>query len=249
MQPELLYLICTQPRSGSWLLSEALESTNLAGYPQEYYAEVYVEKRVKEWGVSTPTEYQAKILETGTTPNGVFGLKFHWYQFDIFLKQFREISGNHDLPAHRIVASAFPNVRYIRLQRRDTVRQAISYYKAIQTQTWWDIDGCVPEENRLAGQALPFDYDAIARLQKLLLAQEANWRQYFDNAGIVPYTVFFEDFVSRYEETVIEVLDYLQIAHPTPFAIPPPRLKRQADVQTDEWVRLYHQCQQGVTSR
>jgi hypothetical protein len=35
--PTATYIICTNPRSGSWLLSEGLASTSLAGNPREWF--------------------------------------------------------------------------------------------------------------------------------------------------------------------------------------------------------------------
>src|SRR5262249_56036499 len=35
--PSSSYFICTLPRSGSWLLSEGLEKTGIAGRPREYF--------------------------------------------------------------------------------------------------------------------------------------------------------------------------------------------------------------------
>ena len=35
--PTTTYIICTNPRSGSWLLSEGLASTSVAGNPREWF--------------------------------------------------------------------------------------------------------------------------------------------------------------------------------------------------------------------
>ena len=35
--PITTYIICTNPRSGSWLLSEGLASTSVAGNPREWF--------------------------------------------------------------------------------------------------------------------------------------------------------------------------------------------------------------------
>ncbi|MBA2364790.1 MAG: hypothetical protein H0V86_14810, partial [Chloroflexia bacterium] len=37
MHPHTSYLICGTPRSGSFLLCEALKNTGLAGMPEEYF--------------------------------------------------------------------------------------------------------------------------------------------------------------------------------------------------------------------
>src|SRR2546423_6871003 len=52
VKPRRCYLVCATPRSGSTLLCEGLESTEVAGRPREYFEEL------KETGVSRrPREY------------------------------------------------------------------------------------------------------------------------------------------------------------------------------------------------
>lgn len=77
-KPRMSCLICATPRSGSWLLSGLLHSTGVAGHPHEYfYAETEATNR-RNWGIATATEYLDRVLEAGTTDNGVFACKLTW---------------------------------------------------------------------------------------------------------------------------------------------------------------------------
>src|SRR5438270_3529957 len=81
MQPRILYLICTLPRSGSWLLAEALHSTGIAGRPREYFAPEAKDSFTQQWRLPATSSYIDFIeaaMRTGTTSNGVFGAKTHW---------------------------------------------------------------------------------------------------------------------------------------------------------------------------
>jgi LPS sulfotransferase NodH len=68
---------------------------------------------------------------------------------------------------------------------------------------------------------------------------EEYWNEYFMESGIVPFTVVYEDLARSYEQTTFAVLNYLGIDTPDGLALPEPRLKKQADVLSEEWVRRY----------
>ena len=74
------YFISTTPRTGSFLLAHALDSTGIAGRPQEYFDPNFEKDWCVAWA-SADAEYFEKVLPAGTTPNGVFAAKVHWHQF------------------------------------------------------------------------------------------------------------------------------------------------------------------------
>src|ERR1700677_4438098 len=49
--PTSCYLVCTNPRSGSWLLCDGLAATGLAGGPREGVNEVEQRRRRELWGL------------------------------------------------------------------------------------------------------------------------------------------------------------------------------------------------------
>ena len=99
MKPRLAYVVCGVQRSGSRLLSEALQSTGLAGNPREYLL-CNEEGRwedpdgwwARTYGVKTRADFLAQVLELGTGPNGVFGLDIKWNYFGYAVKNLRELA-------------------------------------------------------------------------------------------------------------------------------------------------------------
>ena len=80
--------------------------------------------------------YLDQVFEEGTTPNGVFAAKLMWgYLYD-FVGNLREIEAYRDMPVPELLATVFPDLRYIYVTRRDKVRQAVSLWKAIQNAVW-----------------------------------------------------------------------------------------------------------------
>jgi LPS sulfotransferase NodH len=53
--------------------------------------------------------------------------------------------------------------------------------------------------------------------------------------------VVYEDLVEDYEGTVLQLLDGIGVPVPENFAVEQPRMKRQADDLSEEWVSLYNE--------
>ena len=268
MRPHTSYLICATQRSGSTLLCEALQNTGLAGWPEEYFqahkntgsirrAEDYfkglhVTDMISYLDESSPSSeplpqaegqpyenFLAEVIQHGTTANGVFGAKIMWVYFGGFIGKLRGIPCYRKLKARNLLPSVFPNLHYIWLTRQDKVRQAVSLWKALQTWVWRQ------ETDTSSPQKEPhFHFPAIDHLVRELEADELAWQRYFKRHHIQPYTVVYEQLVSTYEETALDILRYLDIplSHEPTFS--ERRMKRQADALSEEWVQRYHQHKQ-----
>jgi LPS sulfotransferase NodH len=266
MHPRCSYLICATPRSGSTLLCEALINTGLAGRPEEYFESLKESGRPRRpleyfTGVEDteliallggsegpppayPThtdysEYLTRTIEQATTPNGVFGAKVMWGYLDDFVSNLRTIPQYSNQPVPQLFASIFPNLHYITVIRRDKVRQAVSLWKAIQTQAWkLDEDEHPGEKHH--HRPLTFNFAAIDHLKRQVEAHEAAWQQFFAQNNIDPFTVIYEDFVTAYEETALQILRYLDIALPDRPLFGARRMKQQADALSEQWIQRYH---------
>ena len=245
-RPHTSYVICTLPRSGSWLLSESLEATGIAGSPREYFNEVTEEERFRKWGISSYADYLPRMLDLGSTPNGVFGVKCHWYQFAQLPAKLGQVPGCEGLEAPALLAELFPGLRYIWLTRRDKARQAVSLYRARRTGQWWRIADYQPfrpaaasaAPGAPAAQPMEFDFAAIERLERIAVEQEAKWQEHFDRAGVEPLVVAYEDLVDSFVPQVRRVLRFLDVPVPEGLRIET-RLRRQADALSEEWVERY----------
>lgn len=231
-------LICTLPRSGSWLLAEALEDTGLCGQPREYFRPDYQEIYLRAWGnpsVSTYTEYVAQAISTRTA-NGTFSAKIHWGQFTHLVRQLRHNDLYADLNDAELVCKVFPNPTYIYLTRTDKARQAVSLYKAIHMDVWWQFEGDAEERSAFFTQEP--DLSEINEIESTLIAHESCWRKYFARNNIRVLTITYEEMAERYEATIVKVLRFLDIPV-APSGIKSPRLKKQANLMSEEWVRKF----------
>ena len=188
------------------------------------------------WDATDYGPYLQWALEQGTTPNGVFGAKLMWGYLGDFATLLRTIDGMAGLPVPELLTRAFPDLRYVQITREDKVRQAISLWKAVQTQAW-------RRENGDSGRpvATPvFSFRAINYLVRLLTAHDASWDAYFLGLGPPPLKLTYEELAADQGPVVRRVLEHLGIPAPEPLALPAPRLSVQADELSEDWVRRFH---------
>jgi trehalose 2-sulfotransferase len=272
VHPHTSYLILATPRSGSYLCCEALINTGLAGYPTEYFGPIQTKALLQFLQPSDNSEWIAWILRRGTTPNGVFGGKLIWQFYEDLVDRLRTIEGQEKLSVSDVLSTTFPNLRYLWTTRRDKVRQAISYLKALQTRSWlsldlWDQQVGLPEVgneqqamsnlrmawldltddpllNRKVTDDPVFNYKAIERLRLGLEKDEVEIEEYCARSGIQPFKVVYEDFVDAYEETALQMLDYLQIPYPKDLVFGERKMQKQANAQSEEWLQCYYEFKQ-----
>jgi trehalose 2-sulfotransferase len=188
------------------------------------------------WDPNNYGRYLQWALEKGTTPNGVFGAKLMWGYLGDVATLLRTIDGMAGLPVPELLAHAFPGLRYVQITREDKVRQAVSLWKAVQTQAW-RADG---ERTEPAAEPV-FSFRAINYLVRLLTAHDASWDAYFLGLGRPPLKVTYEELAADQGPVVRRVLAHLGIPAPEPLSLPPPRLSAQADELSEDWVRRVHE--------
>ncbi|MCQ6562860.1 Stf0 family sulfotransferase [Paenibacillus mendelii] len=234
-QPKQSYTIWYSQRTGSTLLNHALASTGVAGNPCEWMNGAF--------GGSIETvrkEDIEQMWEAGTTSNGVFGVKT-----SLSAKWIHALRKLYDLPETATQAevwrAAFPNCsKHIWMTRRNKVRLAVSWWRAIVSGEWHRTYGEKPQEHDIADN---YNFEAISHLFIECSIREAAMEQFFSEEGIVPLTIVYEDFILDYEGTVMRVLDFLNI--PTDHVhVSPPSLDRLADDVAEQWVQRFREERQ-----
>jgi LPS sulfotransferase NodH len=181
-------------------------------------------------------DYLKWALEAGTTPNGVFASKVMWGYFNGFVTGLRwAVPGRQRLPVAELAPSVFPNLHYLWVTRRDRVRQAVSLWRAIQSWSWSSDQN--PDAH--VGEHLRFSAAAIRHLVSDIDDHEREWQTFFDEAGVKPMIVVYEDFASQYEETVREILRYIGVQDWAEIDVPTPKRRRQSDGISEEWATRF----------
>src|SRR4051794_29944493 len=252
------YFVCATQRSGSTLLCELLKGTEVAGVPDEFFEgrratglprqprEYFEDPEFADIAArlapldpgrpESPGEFAgwfSYVLQRGTSHNGVFGSKMMWNYFDDFRARIGELPGLEGLTFNEALDAVFPQLKIIFVRRRDKVAQAVSLWKAIQTQQWRD-DGAHAESLTEA----EYDFRAIDPLLKQLHREDANWEDWFHATGREPIRVIYEEFAESRAATVGRVLDELGVDPPEPDGAP---MKRQANSVSEGWVARFRE--------
>jgi LPS sulfotransferase NodH len=253
------YLVIATPRSGSTLLCETLRATGIAGNPLEHF-EVFrptsQPRQPREYfeGVEDPEvldllspldpprpdpepsgDWWARIQAEGATPNGVWGGKLMWNHTDDLLLRARELDavpGDADLDA-TLRALLGDDLQLVHVTRPDKVAQAVSLWKAVQTQTWRAGRGTPAAEARYA-------FGGVDHLVHQLERQDAAWRDWLAATGRTAHTVSYDDLAADPPGVIGGVLAAIGL----PAAdVPAPATERQGDARSQEWADRYRREQ------
>ncbi len=236
------YLVCSVPRSGSTLFCHLLRSTGRLGMQpfdggRFEYLVPYLRGRFKQVDWSSTGLFDLLEIPFGSsaTSNGVMGFKVMWDQFDRLLETARTRGRDRGMSRTEAESRLASRTRFVWLRRRDGVRQAVSWAKALQSNAW---NSRVQREFR--GRYL-YDFPGITLALRRIHAAEAAWQGFFDRWGVTPLTLYYEDYLVDRDAAVRSVAEGLGVA-------PVPVLDLQADpieVQSDgvnlEWERRYRE--------
>ena len=204
----------------------------------------------RTFGVNTAAELQRRLYELGSTPNGVCGLKYSFYEphFGELIETLRTLPRceGQSLSRAEVWARAFSD-KHIFLTRRNKVRLAVSWWKAIKSGEWHRENGQPPRARDVTDA---YDFNAINRLFNECSMREAGLQAFYSEANITPLTIVYEDFVADYAATVERVLAYLGLERPATRALPEPFYAPLADEVSEAWVQRFREERQaGWTNR
>jgi LPS sulfotransferase NodH len=213
MTGKRFYCICFSIRSGSSLLAEDLA----------------------QWGIGDPTEYfqlpdpalvdvhmpDYLVALAETARNDCFGFKISWDQTYELVNRIRR---DGDESVGFDLRTVFPDLRYIHITRDDKVAQAISAWRAQSSGTWhWPV-GTHVEPGRPQ-----YEPEAIKFYLQQTLAEEWLWQSHFEEVGIEPLAVRYEDYVQDRPGHLNRIVDYLGL---TRVAGP---LEERLHIMRDDW--------------
>lgn len=245
MTTRRLLAIASVERTGSTLLCSILRATKAAGNPVEYlniqtnnFATFrarhhvprltaraipmaiarkatgrYPWRDITSFDRASFLEYLHEVAAVNTTANGVFGVKMHWNQYK-----------RHMLDLGVDVSVWGAPVSWLRITRENELRQAISFVRAAQTESW-NSNMAVTSEPRYDAAAIVAALDRIA-------SENADWDRYFAEHSITPLHITYEQLTREMDGTIRLVLAHVGAHVET---VPPPTTKSQSDELNRQW--------------
>ncbi|MEM9931540.1 MAG: Stf0 family sulfotransferase, partial [Bacteroidota bacterium] len=193
MRPTRSCRIWFTPRTGSTLLSKLLADTGVAGRPEELFNYPLGGTLQAATKTDNYEALRASLWQRGCSDNGMMSVKYGIYTShdEALLQELADLRGL-PLPSlgqrEAFWADIFPNPKHIYLTRRNKIRQAVSWWKAIKDEQWH----LQPGDDR---KALPadfyekeYDFAALSHLFCEAAIRECAQEAYFAAEGIVPLT-------------------------------------------------------------
>jgi LPS sulfotransferase NodH len=247
--PKRTIVVCTQQRSGSTLLGEAIYFAGGLGCPLEYFHSGFRPGFERRWATGTFSDYLAALYRFRTDASGTFSVKLFWVDVMHLLQEldaplFDRI-GHVDALAidddthrniFRLLSKLLPNPVFIFLTRQDGLAQAVSLSIAAQSRTWRWIPG---KQNRDASITPKFDFGQLVRCLATIQNCDRHWRNFFNANGITPLQTTYEDLAANSAEQLRAILVYLD--RPSVAEIAPPRMRKQADFHSEHLVERFKQ--------
>lgn len=250
MAPRQSYLIWFSQRVGSTMLTQALEDTGIAGRPREWLEDPAGHGLPAKYGVPDVVQLREFLWREAVTPNGVMGVKFGGPHHDLTALFSGLIPDVVDPDGHLAWEAMFPACTHVFMTRRNKLRLAVSWLRAIRTQEWHRPNRADTVVGEAPGNTVDvmdcYDRDGLEYLLLGANQREADMQDQFDRWGIVPYTVVYEDLIADYPATVRRLLDYLQIPGRADIVIPRPAFDRLADEVSEAWYQRFRHEHRGA---
>lgn len=205
-------LLASTYRSGSTFVAALLAENGLEGMGQERFNHV--------WRAEDVDAYLDRVIApfAGTR----FASKLMWPQRNNLA---RRVGAPRSASVQ--FAQSFPQARWLFVRRRDTFRQAISFWRAKASDRWHVYEsGAEPE--------LAYAFKAIDSAARELALHERLWIDFFRRAMITPYTVFYEDVLAQ-----PEILNGYLAPFGARLTSTDVELKRQSDSRSEEYLEHY----------
>ena len=201
------YIILSSPRTGSTMLASALYNSGVAGAPFEYFHKNLLALRNNpERRPNELNQYLEEMIARRTSPNGYFGMKLHFGQFEYLF-------GANPVATEIGVKFISEFDKHILIYRRDKILQAVSALLASEAKIW---SRTSLERDQLLGRSIePDDVVGISSALNAYVKSDQAWRKVLKSANVKFMDVAYEDLCDRPEQEMKRVYDYLEIEMPS----------------------------------
>ena len=205
------FVVAANGRSGSTFLMKLLNSTEKVGCVWEYLSKIA--KNIYEGAPLSDSDVRFYFEDTYkramTIPSKIWGMKVDIGQLFIF-KRFLDIYGIEP-----------GQIRWIWLSRKNSLLQAVSFFRADKANVWGlnsEDSEEIKKRARVSIDETPSEI--FQRAGKIGLA-DLMWDVFFIENEIVPHHIYYEDFIeeSTWEPTVAGIFDFLNVDYALPLEI------------------------------
>jgi trehalose 2-sulfotransferase len=231
------YVVCSTPRSGSGLLCRGLAGIGPLGVPLEYFNALTREPLSERWQCGSGLQpYLDALHARRVTHDGLFGVKVHWDQMSLVRAEAGAGTNDHYLfeTPDALLDRLFPAPLFIRIVRMDLDRQAVSYWKALNSTVW---SSHLDEPAGAADAETPYSFEGIDRCRRLIESGEHCWERLIRARGGGALLVTYEELAQDFVHTMERVVNY--ISPGLAFSVPAPRTRQLSDARSAELLERF----------
>lgn len=192
------HVIFFTPRSGSSWLHAAVRATQALGEPNEFFNPAFIRSIGRRLQANTLEEFFDAILRAKKTPNGVFTLEVTYFQF---------IRIGDRAAFFRHLPPTSPSVLLV---RENIVAQAISLYKAVETEVF-HANVASPDAIRRSQAFDAYDGGKILNWVRHIRQQERGFEELFAEHGIAPLRLSYERMFAPHTDPVGLIADHFGV--------------------------------------
>lgn len=216
-----ILVVASSYRSGSTYLSLSLWSDGRFGAPFEYFNyEKHMDYMMARLGTDEVDDYIQKLVRLRTSRNEVFGVKLHFHHFEAIVKS---------SPVWR---DQLRIARFIYVNRKDKIAQAVSMAKALQDNAWSSF-------GRPRASPLFYSRELIEDCLREVMTQTEGWWRWFAAENIHPFVVNYEEFALDVPGHVARIAEWFGVEGDVREVVKLPITERQSDSVNREWIRRF----------
>lgn len=183
-----------------------------------------------------------RVMDTSRTPNGIGGIKLMWHQL-VFLRNHANSAREPCLSVADFEQHVKHEYQFIRLCRRDRLKQAVSWAKALQSNAWNSI------AERRHSVKYTYNYLLIRLRLRGIRQEEEGFDAFFSRLGVTPLTLFYEDFLENPAKSIHVIASELGVISEAPAELDDGLVVIQSDSVNAAWVERYKQDSRSLVSR
>lgn len=237
MEAPKAVLFAATHRSGSTLLMETLKRMDWIGRPGEAFYPQNIAEMLRRHGKEPDLHFHnwlPEVIAAGRSPTG-------WFSSKIFADNLRwlaQLAGGQEWPDSApaltdFFREYFPGAIWIRIRRKDQLRQGISLLKALQSGLWHSTQRKIVQARKPYYQR-----DLLEWAVHNISQQEATLDHFFATLGVSPTVLYYEDFSKDIAGAVAAIgLTVGQVAPALPEAAP--GLERLSNPESESWLNRW----------
>ncbi|MEM9704524.1 MAG: Stf0 family sulfotransferase [Pseudomonadota bacterium] len=197
-EPSRQYLVYMTPRTGSSWLRDLLRSTDVLGWPEEWFSTMMLRDFAASLNANTLDAYASLNRSKGQSSNGVYGATITWWDLiNLWPDVLENSKSNFFNHFPKELTSAFA------LFRKDIVAQAVSLYRVRKTRQF-DVVNSTATEREAAEKAFFYNEVKIKECLDHIVSSERQMHQFFAEYAIRPTILVYEDFTATEETRIID---------------------------------------------